>query len=193
MLNNIVSTTNFWPWSRHPPALRRTKPLLSSLCPLPPKKLYKLCSSFNVEFTRTLNYYQNFGSLQRNSGKWRYTLGPQSTGCPSYIPSKCCVWAYVNSGLQMEIQCLLTPTTGTRGHCQQCYWTIFPRWPTPAIQYHGDFVAFSQRTGPTGLRSGDKTADQQGDQWMGRREWNQGLTLSPRYGNVFYVVDLWQL
>ena len=27
---------------------------------------------------------------------------------------------------------------------------------------------------------------------MGRRMWNQGLTLSPRYGNVLYVVDLWQ-
>ena len=24
---------------------------------------------------------------------------------------------------------------------------------------------------------------------MGRREWNQGLTLSPRYGNVLYVAD----
>ena len=23
---------------------------------------------------------------------------------------------------------------------------------------------------------------------MGRCEWNQGLTLSPRYGNVFFVV-----
>ena len=29
----------------------------------------------------------------------------------------------IDSGLQMEIQCLLPPppTTGTRGHCQQCY------------------------------------------------------------------------
>ena len=27
---------------------------------------------------------------------------------------------------------------------------------------------------------------------MGRREWNQELTLSPRYRNVLYVVDSWR-
>ena len=82
------------------------------------------CFLVSLEGTPTVHFFGSVDHLlidtlidwfQRNIDEQRNSFGPKSRGC--LFPSFLCVYAHVNSGLQMETQIPFAPTSRTRGGC----------------------------------------------------------------------------